>query len=39
VLEATELQCERGGRTLFRGMSFALPAGELLRVGGPNGSG
>jgi heme exporter protein A len=39
VLEATELECERGGRTLFRGMSFALAAGELLRVGGPNGSG
>ncbi|HYR37364.1 MAG TPA: cytochrome c biogenesis heme-transporting ATPase CcmA [Burkholderiales bacterium] len=39
MLEATELECERGGRTLFRGLSFALAAGELLRVGGPNGSG
>jgi heme exporter protein A len=39
VLEARELECERGGRTLFRGLSLALGAGELLRVGGPNGSG
>ena len=39
MLEATELECERGGRRLFRGLSFALAAGELLRVGGPNGSG
>ncbi|HEY3077904.1 MAG TPA: cytochrome c biogenesis heme-transporting ATPase CcmA [Burkholderiales bacterium] len=39
MLEATELECERGGRKLFRGLSFALAAGELLRVGGPNGSG
>jgi len=39
VLEATELECERGGRTLFRGLSFALAPGELLRVNGPNGSG
>jgi heme exporter protein A len=39
VLEATELECERGGRTLFRALSFALGGGELLRVAGPNGSG
>jgi heme exporter protein A len=39
VLEATELECERGGRTLFRSLSFALAPGELLRVGGANGSG
>ena len=39
MLEATELECERGGRRLFRGLSFALAAGELLRIGGPNGSG
>ena len=39
MLEATELECERGGRRLFRGLSFALAAGELVRVGGPNGSG
>jgi heme exporter protein A len=39
VLEATELECERGGRKLFRGLSFALAPGELLRIGGQNGSG
>ena len=39
VLEAADLECERGGRALFRNLSFALGAGELLRVAGPNGSG
>jgi len=39
VLEAADLECERGGRTLFRALSFALPGGTLLRIAGPNGSG
>jgi heme exporter protein A len=39
VLEAVDLECERSGKQLFRGLSFALRAGELLRVAGPNGSG
>jgi heme exporter protein A len=39
VLEATELECARGGRLLFRGLSFALAGGDLLRIAGPNGSG
>ena len=39
MLEAAGLECERGGRTLFRGLSFALPGGALLRIAGPNGSG
>jgi heme exporter protein A len=39
VLEASELACERGGRALFRALSFALQPGELLRVAGENGSG
>ncbi|HYL90829.1 MAG TPA: cytochrome c biogenesis heme-transporting ATPase CcmA [Burkholderiales bacterium] len=39
MLEANELECERSGRTLFRGLSFALRGGELLRIAGPNGSG
>ena len=30
MLEAAELECERGARTLFRGVSFVLRAGELL---------
>ena len=39
MLQAIELHCRRGGRTLFRALSFALPAGELLRVAGSNGAG
>jgi heme exporter protein A len=39
VLEASDLECERGGRKLFGGLSFTLSGGELLRVAGPNGSG
>jgi heme exporter protein A len=39
VLEASELEFERGGRTLFRGLSVVLRGGELLRVAGANGSG
>ncbi|HEY0376361.1 MAG TPA: cytochrome c biogenesis heme-transporting ATPase CcmA [Pyrinomonadaceae bacterium] len=38
-LEAHALECVRGGRTLFQNLSFALEAGELLEVTGPNGSG
>ena len=33
------MECERGGRSLFCGLSFSLRAGELLRVAGANGSG
>jgi heme exporter protein A len=39
MLEAAGIDCERGGRTLFTGVSFALRPGEALRVGGANGSG
>jgi heme exporter protein A len=39
MLQATGLSCARSGRTLFRGLSFALGAGTLLRIAGPNGSG
>jgi heme exporter protein A len=39
MLEAAELECERGARSLFRGISFAVKAGELLRIAGANGSG
>ena len=38
-LEAIDLRCVRGERTLFQGLSFTLKGGELLRIGGPNGSG
>jgi heme exporter protein A len=39
VLEARDLECERGGRALFGKLSFSLKGGELLRVAGANGSG
>jgi len=38
-LAATDLACRRGERLLFRGLSFALGAGEALQVVGPNGTG
>jgi heme exporter protein A len=39
VLEARDLECERGGKKLFRPLAFALAPGETLRVAGANGSG
>lgn len=39
LLKADNLQCERGGRVVFRQCSFALKAGELMMLAGPNGSG
>jgi heme exporter protein A len=39
VLETSALECERGGRTLFRGLDLVLRPGQLLRVTGANGSG
>lgn len=38
-LEARDLGCIRGERRLFRGLGFALGAGEALIVEGPNGTG
>jgi heme exporter protein A len=38
-LEAIDLHCARGERRLFSALSFTLRGGELLRIGGPNGSG
>jgi len=38
-LEAIDLHCARGERRLFSGLNFTLRGGELLRIGGPNGSG
>ena len=38
-LEAVDLHCTRGERTLFGGLGFTLRGGELLRIGGANGSG
>jgi heme exporter protein A len=39
VLEASDLECQRGGRTLFRALSLSLAAGDLVRLAGENGSG
>lgn len=38
-LKADELTCNRGGRDVFRGLSFGLSAGEALVVTGRNGAG
>ena len=38
-LGANDLSCRRGERLLFRGLSFALAAGEALQVTGSNGIG
>lgn len=38
-LMGESLACERGGRTVFSGLDFAVGAGELMLLRGPNGSG
>jgi heme exporter protein A len=38
-LAGTDLACVRGGRQVFRDLSFTLGAGEALLVTGPNGVG
>lgn len=39
MLAVRDLECARGGRSLFSGIGFSLSAGDLMRVRGPNGSG
>ncbi|MCY4565398.1 MAG: ATP-binding cassette domain-containing protein, partial [Gammaproteobacteria bacterium] len=39
LLILNNLACERGGRTLFRGLNLELQAGRCVEVRGPNGSG
>ncbi|MCM8600276.1 MAG: cytochrome c biogenesis heme-transporting ATPase CcmA [Candidatus Accumulibacter sp.] len=39
MLEASNLECVRGERRLFAGVSFRLACGEMLQVQGANGSG
>ena len=39
MLDVTNLECVRGDRPLFRGLSFAVRPGELLHIVGANGSG
>ena len=38
-LAAYDLSCQRGGRTVFDGLSFSLSPGEALLVSGSNGAG
>jgi heme exporter protein A len=39
MLEAIELQCERGHRRLFDQLSFRVAAGQCLHIAGDNGAG
>ncbi len=39
MLEASNLECVRGERRLFVGVSFQLAGGEMLYLQGRNGSG
>lgn len=38
-LQANALACERNGRVVFSGLSFAVAAGEYAELRGPNGAG
>ncbi|MDA1107491.1 MAG: cytochrome c biogenesis heme-transporting ATPase CcmA [Proteobacteria bacterium] len=38
-LEAVDIECERGERILFSGLSLSLRPGNLMLIEGPNGSG
>jgi heme exporter protein A len=38
-LAALNVSCQRGGRTVFRDLSFSVAPGEALLVTGPNGAG
>lgn len=38
-LVATDLSCDRGGRTVFSSLSFAVGDGQMLEITGPNGAG
>ncbi|MFG6459768.1 cytochrome c biogenesis heme-transporting ATPase CcmA [Roseateles sp. BYS96W] len=39
LLQVQSLACRRGGRSLFKGLSFELHAGQALELHGANGSG
>jgi heme exporter protein A len=39
MLEAVDLECQRGERLLFTGLRFAVAQGTCLHVAGPNGAG
>ena len=39
VLEAKSLACERGGKLIFKDLSFLVRSGEVVELRGPNGAG
>lgn len=39
LVEVNNLTCERGGRRIFRDISFAAATGQVLTLEGPNGAG
>ena len=39
ALQVRGMACERGGKPLFTGIDFAVPAGGAVLLVGPNGSG
>ncbi|MEM6667127.1 MAG: heme ABC exporter ATP-binding protein CcmA [Pseudomonadota bacterium] len=39
ALHVSDLTCRRGGRLVFRGLSFSVPEGGALIITGPNGAG
>lgn len=39
ILEVRQLTCERGERVLFKGLSFEVRPGTLVRIAGSNGAG
>ncbi len=39
MLELINLDCVRGGRTLFRNLNLTITGGTLVQLQGPNGSG
>ncbi len=39
LVEVQNLTCERGGRRIFRDVSFAIATGQVLTLEGPNGAG
>src|SRR5437016_2699753 len=39
LVEVQALTCERGGRRIFRNISFAVSGGQVMTLEGPNGAG
>src|SRR5258705_5310277 len=39
LVEVQNLTCERGGRRIFKDISFAVATGQVLTLEGPNGAG